>query len=237
MTNGPAEPRRSPSKHRGILGRSRQVGPPGQLRSIRSNQAPSGVQGYIENRWVRRHNGPRGGNWHRIERARRAGLSIPSGRITFLVGAQLCERSVPLIMTDMANRLHKLVLPLLLICHPVWAERLPVPPVPPAGSSPVRPVQVPHASAKAVLPRRTPILPITHASTRLATPAPMPDRDARPPPDPNASPHTKVTLTNFRPPTSDTDAGYPYGSRFRSPQDVQPIQTPGFTGTIPLRLP
>ena len=26
----------------------------------------------------------------------------------------------------------------------------------------------------------------------------MPDRDARPPPDPNSSPHTKVSVTDFR---------------------------------------
>ena len=158
-----------------------------------------------------------------------------------LVVAQLCGRSILLIMTDMANHLRRLVLPLLLIGPPVWAERLPVPPVPPTSSSPVRPVQVPHRgsplSAKAVLSRRTPIPPIPHASTQLATPAPMPDRDARPPPDPNSSPHIEVTPTDFRPPKVDTDAGFPYGSRFRSPQDIQPIQTPGFTVAIPLRLP
>jgi hypothetical protein len=140
-----------------------------------------------------------------------------------------------------ANGLHKLVLPLLLIGRPVWAERLPVPPVPPTRSSPVRPVQVPHrgspSSAKAVWSRRTPIPPDPHASTHPATPAPMPDRDAQPPPDPNSLPHTTVSPTDFRPPTADTDAGFPYGSRFRSPKDRQPIQTPGFTVTIPLRLP
>jgi hypothetical protein len=158
-----------------------------------------------------------------------------------LVVAQLCERSIGLIMADMANHLHKLVLPLLLIGPPVWAERLPVPPVPPTSSSPVRPVQVPHrgsqSSTKAVLSRRTPVPPNPHASTQLATPAPMPNRDARPPPDPNSSPHTKVSVTDFRPPKVDTDAGFPYGSRFRSPKDIQPIQTPGFTVAIPLRLP
>jgi hypothetical protein len=172
--------------------------------------------------------------------------SVPDGGALNFVGtdyglalAQLCKRPATVIMTDMADRLHKLVLPLLLICPPVWAERLPVPPVPPTGSSPVGPVQAPprgsHSSAKAGLSCRAPIPPIPHA--RLATPAPMPDRDAQPPPDPNASPHTKLTPTNFRPPKADTDAGFPYGSRFRSPQDMQPIQTPGFTVTIPLRLP
>ena len=158
-----------------------------------------------------------------------------------LVVAQLCERSIGLIMTDMANYLHKLVLPLLLIGRPVWAERLPVPPVPPTSFSPVRLVQFPHrgspSPAKAVLSRRMLIPPIPHPGAQLARPAPMPDRDVRPPPDPNSSPHIKVTSTDFRPPTTDTDAGFPYGSRFRSPQDIQPIQTPGFTVAIPPRLP
>jgi hypothetical protein len=141
----------------------------------------------------------------------------------------------------LANHLPKLVLPLLLISRPVWAERLPVPPVPPTRSSPVKSVQVSHrgspSSAKAVLSRRTPIAPNPHATTQLATPAPVPDRDARPPPDPDLSLHTKVTPTDFRPPAADTDAAFPYGSRFRSPQDRRPIQIPGFTVTIPLRLP
>jgi hypothetical protein len=145
------------------------------------------------------------------------------------------------IMTDMAKRLHKLVLPLLLICPPVWAEKLPVPPVPPTSSPPARVAQVPqrrsHSSTKAGLSRRIPIPPVPHANTPLTGAAPVPDRDAQPPPGPNASPHTKVTPTDFRLPNINADAGYPSGSRFRSPQDTQPIQTPGFTVTIPLRLP
>jgi hypothetical protein len=65
----------------------------------------------------------------------------------------------------------------------------------------------------------------------------VPDRDAHPPPDPNSSPHTKVIPTDFRAPKTDADAGFLYGSRFRTPQDIRPIQTPGFTVTIPLWLP
>ena len=146
-----------------------------------------------------------------------------------------------LVMKHVASRLHKLVLPLLLIGPPVWSARLPVPPVPPARSSPVRPVQAhhrgAHSSTKAGLSRRTPIPPVPHASTRLARPAPLPDQDALPPPDPNSSPHTKISVIDLHPPTVDTDAGFPYGSRLRYPQDTRPIQTPGFTLTIPLRLP
>jgi len=65
----------------------------------------------------------------------------------------------------------------------------------------------------------------------------MPNRDAQLPPDPNSPPHSKVNVTDFRTPKVDTDAGFPYGSRFRSPHDAQPIQTPGLTLTFPLRLP
>src|SRR5689334_2040518 len=97
----------------------------------------------------------------------------------------------------------KLILPLLLIGHPVWAERLPLPPVPPTRSSPVRLAKVPHrgssSSAKAVLPRGAPKREIPSASAQQATAAPMPDRDAWRPPDPNSSPHTQVTPTDFRP--------------------------------------
>ena len=155
------------------------------------------------------------------------------------VTARLCERSVSLTMPDMANRLHKLVLPWLLICPPVWAAKLPVPPVPPTRSSPAKVAQVPHrgshAPTKAVLSRRTPIPPVPQASTPLTRPAPVPDQDAQPPSEP--PPHTRVIPTDFRLPKVNADAGYPYGSRFRSPQETQPIQTPGFTVTIPLRLP
>src|SRR3954447_25314138 len=116
-----------------------------------------------------------------------------------------------------ANHLPKLVLPLLLISRPAWAERLPVPPIPPTRSSPLKPVQVSHrgssSSVKAVLSRRTRIAPNPHAATQLAAPAPVPDRDTRPPPDPDLSLRTKVTPTDFRPPAADTDAAFPNGSR------------------------
>jgi hypothetical protein len=71
----------------------------------------------------------------------------------------------------------------------------------------------------------------------LARPAPLPNRDVQPPPDPNSSPHAKVSPTDFHLPKVDADAGYPYGSQYRSPEDMKPIDTPGFTVTFPLRLP
>ena len=137
----------------------------------------------------------------------------------------------------MAKRLLKLVLPWLLICPPVWAARLPVPPLPPAKPPTVKIVHAPRrspSSAKAGLSRRTPVPPIPPAGAQPAKPAPMPDRDVQPPPD---LPHTKVTPTDFHLPKVDADAGYPYGSQHRSPEDMKPIDTPGFTLTFPLRLP
>ena len=147
-------------------------------------------------------------------------------------------------MQHMAIRLHKLVVPWLLICPAVWAARLPVPPVPPSVPPPARVAKVPNhstkaISTKAVWSRKTPIPPIPpHATSQLAKPAPVPDQDAQPPPDPNSTPHTKVSVANFRrQPTADSGAGFPYGSQFQSREDARPIQTPGLTVTIPLRLP
>jgi hypothetical protein len=141
----------------------------------------------------------------------------------------------------MANHLHKLVLLWMLISLPVWAERLPVPPIPPTGNAPTRIVQVPHrgsrSSTNAILSRKTPIPPNPPPSARLASPAPVPDRDAQPPPDLNSAPHTKVSVADFRPPKTDTNAALPYGARYQSPDDQRSIETPGFTVTIPLRLP
>src|SRR3954466_3921872 len=76
----------------------------------------------------------------------------------------------------LANHLPKLVLPLLLISRPVWAERLPVPPVPPTRSSAINPVQVSHRGSPSPVKaaRRTSTPPVPHASTQLATPAPVP---------------------------------------------------------------
>jgi len=75
------------------------------------------------------------------------------------------------------------------------------------------------------------------APAQLGRLAPMPDRDAQPPPDPNSLSHTKVSPTDFHLPKIDADAGYPYGSRYRSPEDKRSIDTPGFTVSFPLRLP
>ena len=174
-------------------------------------------------------------------------MSGPAGRARSLAAPSLrkigleATRARVAASSQMANRLHKLLLPWLLICTPVWAARLPVPPLPPAKPSPVRVVHAPHrgshASAKAVSSRRTPVPPMPPAGAQLVRLAPMRDRDIQPPPDPNSSPHTKVSPTDFHLPKVDADAGYPYGARYRSPEDTKPIDTPGFTLTIPLRLP
>ena len=153
------------------------------------------------------------------------------------------RRGVLFCARHMANWVHKLALLWLLIGPPVWAKRLPVPPVPPSSSSSVRvaaqaPHRESHSSAKAVVfSRRPPTPPVPPAGIQQVGLAPVSDRDARPPPDANSAPHTKVSVTDFRLPKPDAADGFPYGSRFRSPQDARPIDTPGFTVTIPLRLP
>ena len=160
----------------------------------------------------------------------------PAGRLRLRRGVLFRAR-------HMANRVHKLALLWLLIGPPVWAERLPVPPVPPSSSSSVRvaaraPHRESHSSAKAVVfSRRPPTPPVPPADIQQVGLAPVSDRDARPPPDANSAPHTKVGVTDFRLPKPDAADGFPYGSRFRAPQDARPIDTPGFTVTIPLRLP
>jgi hypothetical protein len=172
---------------------------------------------------------------------------VPQGAAeprTLPAGLLRLRRGVLFGARHMANRVHKpALLWLLLIGPPVWAERLPVPPVPPSSSSSVRvaaraPHREPHSSAKAaVFSRRPPTPPVPPADIQQVGLAPVSDRDARPPPDANSAPHTKVGVTDFRLPKPDAADGFPYGSRFRSPQDARPIDTPGFTVTIPLRLP
>jgi hypothetical protein len=174
----------------------------------------------------------------RLELVLRIPLETPASGIG--VNARWAEHLLPAsvlpIMVWMANHLHKLVFLSMLISLPVRAERLPVPPIPPTGHAPTR--VVPHRGpTKAILSRKAPIPPNPPPSARLASPAPVPDRDVQPPPDPNSSPHTKMSVADFRPPKTDTSAALPYGSRYQSPDDQRPIETPGFTVTIPLRLP
>jgi hypothetical protein len=161
-----------------------------------------------------------------------------------------------LIVKHVPNHLQKLVLPLLLICPPVWAaklpvhpipatrpspasvakvsQKLPVPPVPPPGALPTKIAQVrhraSHSATQAVWSRQLPTPPVPNANTLLTTPAPVPDRDAQPPLGPDSLPHTRVIPIDFRSPNV-------YTAQFPTPEDKQPLGTPGLTVTIPLRLP
>jgi hypothetical protein len=180
----------------------------------------------------------------------------PAGHAATASWPQTIAGSVPLVdmlrtsriwacrMRRMPIRPHKLVVPWLLICPSVLAARLPVPPVPPAIPPPAKLAHVSqqqglHSSTKPIRSRKTPIPPIPpRASRQLAKPAPVPDWDTPLPPDPNSSPHTKVSVADFRRPlTADSGAGFPHGSQFQSREDARPIQTLGLTLTIPLRLP
>jgi hypothetical protein len=63
--------------------------------------------------------------------------------------------------------------------------------------------------------------------------APTPDRDARTGDGPEAQ-HTSVEIKLFRSPQGDTGMAFSPGSRFRTPEDRKPIQTPGVSFTVPI---
>jgi hypothetical protein len=63
--------------------------------------------------------------------------------------------------------------------------------------------------------------------------APTPDRDARS--DLRApSQRAGVELKVFRPPSYDAGLAFTPGSRFRSPEERKPMQTPGVSFTVPI---
>ena len=140
----------------------------------------------------------------------------------------------------MANCLHTLVLPWLLICPPRMGSAASRASNPThetsAGPSGARSAPgITPISQSYVTANTSPADSTCRSPTGQTGPHAEPGRPA--PPDPNSSPHTKVSPTDFHLPRVDADAGYPYGSQYRSPEDVKPIDTPGFTVTFPLRLP
>jgi hypothetical protein len=63
--------------------------------------------------------------------------------------------------------------------------------------------------------------------------APTPDRDARGDSTPDTQ-HAGVELRVFRPAQGDTGLAFSPGSRFRTPEERKPMQTPGVSFTVPL---
>lgn len=64
--------------------------------------------------------------------------------------------------------------------------------------------------------------------------APVPDLDARPPAAP-ASDKTTVDVRLYRARTYDPSVGFVPGSRYQTSEERKPIQTPGFSISVPLR--
>ncbi len=72
-------------------------------------------------------------------------------------------------------------------------------------------------------------------------PAQVPERDAAPTPDrdaktglPPPSEHAAVELKVFRATPYDAGVAFTPGSRFRTPEERKPIQTPGVSFSFPL---
>jgi hypothetical protein len=92
----------------------------------------------------------------------------------------------------------------------------------------------PSALAKGVLAAELPIPPIPPADHPSSTPAPVPDEQVRAPIAEVAS-GPSVALRFYRAPAYTTGAGFTPGSQFQTPEDRKPIQTPGFSVSVPLK--
>ena len=71
---------------------------------------------------------------------------------------------------------------------------------------------------------------------RIPTPdlAPVPDPDARTFAD-QSTDGTNVQIRFFRSDVQDPGAGFTPGSRFQTPEERKPIQTPGLSVSVPLQ--
>lgn len=78
-----------------------------------------------------------------------------------------------------------------------------------------------------------PVPPPPPAQVSGAAAAPVPDPDARlnlPDGDPRAS----LEIRNFQTPSYSAGQAFAPGSRFRTPEERRPIQTPGLSLVVPL---
>lgn len=79
-----------------------------------------------------------------------------------------------------------------------------------------------------------PLPPIPPENPPIAEAAPTPDIDARPPVAP-LSEQASVNVRLYRSNPPDPSLGFAPGSRFQTSEDRKPIQTPGFSVTVPLK--
>jgi len=79
-----------------------------------------------------------------------------------------------------------------------------------------------------------PVPPVPPAATSSLSAAPVPDADMR---DPfgSTAPAPKVALRFYRNETYNGGYGYMPGSRYQSAEDKKPIQTPGFSVSVPIK--
>jgi hypothetical protein len=79
-----------------------------------------------------------------------------------------------------------------------------------------------------------PVPPVPPANPPMGEAAPTPDVNARPPITP-ASERPSVDVRMYRSNPPDPSLGFAPGSRFQTTEDRKPIQTPGFSITVPLK--
>lgn len=79
-----------------------------------------------------------------------------------------------------------------------------------------------------------PTPPIPPENPRVGEAAPVPDVDAAAPVSP-ASEKTSVFVKLYRNRTYDPSVGFVPGSRYQTSEDRKPIQTPGFSVSVPLK--
>ncbi len=79
-----------------------------------------------------------------------------------------------------------------------------------------------------------PVPPIPPDNPPIAEAAPTPDIDATVPSTP-ASERPSIDVRLYRSNPPDPSLGFAPGSRFQTAEDRKPIQTPGFSVTVPLQ--
>ena len=89
-------------------------------------------------------------------------------------------------------------------------------------------------AAGSALAEDLPVPPIPPDQPPAGDIAPVPDIDARMPVAP-VSEQASVNVKLYRSDPPDTSLGFLPGSRYRNSEERKPIQTPGFSVTVPLR--
>ncbi len=90
------------------------------------------------------------------------------------------------------------------------------------------------AAAMPALATELPIPPNPPVQVPRSVAAPIPDSDFQAPPAP-AEGGPSIGLKFYRAETYDPGLGFAPGSRYRTLEDRKPIQTPGFSISVPLK--